>query len=294
MYCGSGAAGGVPVMPGGAFAAQGTLVGKDANYDGMISPNEMGFIPGGGAMPLPEEDCQDCVKTVTTYKTVTVPCTRNQYRTVNIKVPKQVPYTAYRPVTKFREVTKQMPKTIYVNVTENVPYTTQEPYTAHKTIYIDQPKTTCTPVTKIVTRRIPVVNVVPQNPGPCPPNPGPYPDPMPQPIDPVYPVNPLPRPGGFTDIAVDTQIQQLANEVKNEAILRLKRQGINTDSWCKWDVVMAQKQIVSGTNYKIKVLVHHNTYVDLLVHVPHTQGGGHIGKIQLMDCRMSKNGMWAL
>lgn len=173
MYCGSGAAGvGIPVQPGGAFAAQGTLVGKDANYDGMISSNEMGFIPGGGG-GLPEEDCADCVKTVTTYKTVQVPCTRNQYRTVNIKVPKVVPYTATRPVTKFRTITRQVPKTIYVNVKQSVPYTIQEPYTAHKTIVIDQPKTQCYPVTKMVTRRVPVVNVVPQNPAPCPPETGP-------------------------------------------------------------------------------------------------------------------------
>jgi len=175
MYCGSGAAGGgIPVVPGAAFAAQGTLVGKDANYDGMIEPNEMGFIPGGGG-GVPDEDCHDCVRTVTTYKTVQVPCTRNQYRTVNIKVPKVVPYTATRPVTKFRNITRQVPKTIYVNVKQQVPYTIQQPYTAHKTIVIDQPKTTCFPVTKMVTRRIPVVNVVPQNPAPCPPdvNPGP-------------------------------------------------------------------------------------------------------------------------
>jgi len=295
MYCGSGAAGGIgPVAPGTAFAAQGTLVGKDSNYDGVITPNEMGFIPGGGANPLPEEDCADCVKTVTTYKTVTVPCTRNQYKTVNIKVPKTVPYTAYRPVTKYREITRQMPKTIYINTTEQVPNTTQEPYTAHKTIYIDQPKTTCTPVTKIITRRIPVVNVIPQNPGPCPPGP----DPMPQPIDPNYPINPIVppinRPGGFTDVAVDGNIQDLANQVKNEALRRLKHQGVDTSAWCKWDAVMAQKQIVSGINYKIKVHVHHNTFVDLMVHVPHSGHVVHHNKIQLMDVRLSKQNMWTL
>jgi len=292
MYCGSGAAGGIgPVAPGTAFAAEGTLVGKDANFDGVITPNEMGFIPGPGPNPLPEEDCHDCVKTVTTYKTVTVPCTRNQYRTINVKVPKTVPYTAFRPVTKYREVTKQMPKTIYVNVTQQVPYTTQEPYTAHKTIYINQPKTTCTPVTKIITRRVPVVNVIPQNPGPCPPQP----DPMPQPIDPIYPVDPV-RPGGFTDVPVDNQIIMLANEVKPEALRRLKHQGVDTSGWCKWEVVMAQKQIVSGTNYKIKVLVHHNTYIDLLVHVMPTGHGGQVGTgtIRLDRVVMSKQYGWMI
>jgi len=173
MYCGSGAAGGIgPVAPGTSFAAHGTLVGVDANRDGYIEPNEMGFQPDG-MRPGPD-DCHDCVKTVTTYKTVQVPCTRNQYRTVNIKVPKNVPYTAFRPVVKTRTVTKQYPKTIYVNVKSSVPYTVQEPYTAYKTITIDQPKTTCTPVTRMIQRRIPVVNVIPQNPAPCPPdvNPG--------------------------------------------------------------------------------------------------------------------------
>jgi len=115
------------------------------------------------------------VKTVTTYKTVQVPCTRNVNRTFTVKVPKTVPYTAYRPVTKFRTVTKQMPKTIYVNVNEQVPYTVQEPYNASKTVFIDEARTSCTPVTKMVTRRIPVVHVVPQNPPPCPPGPGPTP-----------------------------------------------------------------------------------------------------------------------
>jgi len=292
MYCGSGAAGGVgPVAPGAAFAAQGTLVGKDSNYDGMITPNEMGFIPGGGAMPLPEEDCHDCVRTVTTYKTVTVPCTRNQYRTVNIKIPKTVPYTAFRTVTKFREITKQVPRTIMVKVPEQVPYTVQEPYTAHKTIYIDQPKTTCTPVTKIITRRIPVVNVIPQNPGPCPPEPQPI-----VPIDPNYPVDPLPRPGGFQDVAVSADVIEAANGVKNEALHRLKQQGVDVSAWCQWDVVAAQKQIVSGVNWKIKVRVHHGTFIDLLVHEPHSMTGrpDKMAKYQLIQVSVSHKHKWVL
>jgi len=75
--------------------------------------------------------------------------------------------------------------------------------------------------------------------------------------------------------------------------MRLKRQGVDTSSWCKWEVVAAQKQIVSGTNYKIKVLVHHNTYVDMVVHVPHSGGhGGQVGKIQLMTVTMSRQNGW--
>jgi len=148
MYCGAGAAGG----------------GQGFNGGAEVLPQ-----------PLPEEDCGDCVRTVTTYKTVQVPCTRNVTKAFTVKVPKVVPYTAYRPVTKFRTVTKQMPKTIYVNVNEQVPYTVQEPYNASKTILVDEARSSCTPVTKMVTRRIPVVHVVPQNPPPCPPGPGPNP-----------------------------------------------------------------------------------------------------------------------
>jgi len=141
MYCGGGATGG--------------------DYGGGITlPNPM---------PQPDEDCTDCVRTVTTYKTVQVPCTRNVTKHFTVKVPKNVPYTAYRNVTKFRNVTKQVPKTIYVNVHEKQPYTVQEPYTGHKTVYINESRTSCHPVTKMITRRVPVVNVVPTNPPPCPP-----------------------------------------------------------------------------------------------------------------------------
>jgi len=290
MYCGSGAAGvGIgPVAPGTAFAAPGTLVGKDANYDGQITPNEMGFIPAGGAMPLPEEDCHDCVKTVTTYKTVTVPCTRNQYKTINIKVPKTVPYTAFRTVTKYREITKQVPRTIMVPKCEQVPYTVQEPYTAHKTIFINQPKTTCTPVTKIITRRIPVVNVIPQNPGPCPPQPDPYPTPCPDPYNPVVPT----PPGGFRDVPVDGEIIRVVGEVKEVALHRLRKEGHDVSKWNRWDIVSVQKQIVAGVNYRVKVHVHHNTFLEMMIHVPLSHTGRKVELVNVIVVQ-SKYG-WSL
>merc|ERR1719445_435540 len=144
--------GGVPAPggPGGAFAVQGTLVGKDANYDGRITANETGFIAnggsgGGGYMPGPSAD--ECVRTVTSYKTVQVPVTRNRYRVVNYTEPKTVPYTDYQTVTKTKVVTRPMPKTIYVPVQEQVPYTTKEPVTRYKTIQIPKSRTTCEPTT---------------------------------------------------------------------------------------------------------------------------------------------------
>jgi len=290
MYCGSGAAGGVgPVAPGAAFAATGTLVGKDANYDGQITPNEMGFVPDGGAA-YPDGDCHDCVKTVTTYKTVQVPCTRNQYRTVNIKIPKTVPYTAFRQVTKFREITKQVPRTIFVNVPEKIPYTVQEPYTAHKTIFIDQPKTTCTPVTKMITRRIPVVNVVPQNPGPCPPDN--------YPVNPIYPINPIqpicpdrPIHGGWQEVPLTAEIEGYVAEVKEVALHRLRKEGHDVSKWERWDIISVQKQIVAGTNYKVKVHVHHKVWIDLMIFVPlpHTHK-----KVELTNVTISRKHEWAL
>merc|ERR1719166_387781 len=106
---GGGMGPGVPAPggPGGSFAATGVLVGKDANYDGRIERNEMGFIATGGVASGGmggggggSADAEGCVRTVTTYKTVQDPVTRNRYRTVTYTVPKVVPYTDYQTVTK--------------------------------------------------------------------------------------------------------------------------------------------------------------------------------------------------
>merc|ERR1719293_99165 len=104
----------------------------------------MAFIPGGGGMPAPgpgpypDNDCSDCVKTVTTYKNVQVPCTRNRYKVVNYTVPKTVPYTDYQTVTKSRTVTKHIPKTILVPVKTQEPYQEQVPVTKYKTINVQK------------------------------------------------------------------------------------------------------------------------------------------------------------
>merc|ERR1719410_2710851 len=161
-----------PGGPGGAFAVRGTLVGKDANYDGLIEPNEMGFIAGGGGAINPGgggDDCGDCVRTYTTFKTVQVPCTRNKYQVVNYQVPQTVPYTDFETVTKMRPVTKQVPKTILVPTTEVVPYQDTVPVTKTKVIQVPKSRTECYPVTTVVTRRVPVVSVIPKPPQPCPP-----------------------------------------------------------------------------------------------------------------------------
>merc|ERR1719461_1907656 len=143
---------------------------------------------GGGALP-DGDNGDDCVRQVTTWKTVQVPCTRNKYRVVNYQVPQTVPYTDFETVTKMRPTTKMVPTTRSFPTTEVVPYQTQVPVTKYKTIQIPKSTTQCYPVTSIVKKQVPVVNIVPINGGrapPCPPGttyPGgaPIPTPLPAP-----------------------------------------------------------------------------------------------------------------
>jgi len=52
---------GYPVAAGGSFAAQGTLYGVDANRDGVISSNEMGFMPKQQRCAYTKiDDCNEC------------------------------------------------------------------------------------------------------------------------------------------------------------------------------------------------------------------------------------------
>merc|ERR1719189_2954122 len=159
---------------GGAFIAGlpggGAVVGVDANNNGQFSANEIGVVGGGrGGNDISDAEADAYIRTVTTYKTVSVPVTRNKYRVVNYTVPQTVPYTDYQTVTRTRTVTKQVPKTIMVPIQTQEPYQTSVPVTKQKTIMIPKSRTQCEPVTKMVTRRVPVVNVVPRPPPPCPP-----------------------------------------------------------------------------------------------------------------------------
>merc|ERR1719461_1104394 len=174
---GGGVSMGMTGTGGGAFIAGlpggGAVVGVDANNNGQFSGNEIGVIGGGGGggggNDISDAEADAYIRTVTTYKTVAVPVTRNKYRVVNYTVPQTVPYTDFQTVTRTRTVTKQVPKTIMVPVNTQEPYQTQVPVTKQKTIMVPRQRTTCTPETKIVSRRVPVVNVVPKPPPPCPP-----------------------------------------------------------------------------------------------------------------------------
>merc|ERR1719410_356415 len=163
---GTGGAAFMAGLPGG-----GAVVGVDANNNGQFSSNEIGVVggPAPGGNDISDAEADAYIRTVTTYKTVAVPVTRNKYRVVNYTVPQTVPYTDYQTVTRTRTVTKQVPKTIMVPFNTQEPYQTQVPVTKQKTIMTPKQRTPCEPVTKMVTRRVPVVNVVPRPPPPCPP-----------------------------------------------------------------------------------------------------------------------------
>merc|ERR1719471_247006 len=138
----------------------------------------------------------DCVKIQKTFKTVSVPCTRNvtqKYKVkvphqVKAKVPKQVPYTDYeyrtetvpvpttRTETRYRDVTKnykepvskqytvydtvnrKVPKIIYVKKQERVPRTVDKVVYETRTRTDQVPYTVKVPEMKYVTRskRVPV------------------------------------------------------------------------------------------------------------------------------------------
>merc|ERR1719333_1294141 len=107
----------------------------------MFTGNEMGVVGaggggGGGGCDISDAEADQYIRTVTTYKTVAVPVTRNKYKVVNYTVPQTVPYTDYQTVTRTRTVTKQVPKTILVPVREEVPYQTQVPVTKQKVIMV--------------------------------------------------------------------------------------------------------------------------------------------------------------
>jgi len=107
---------------------------------------------------------------VPTTRTKLVPVTRKVPKTVYVNVTDWVPKTYNTTTLQTRE--RQVPVPYYVNVpeikyrsvTEQVPVqrTKIQYQTVTKTVYDPQIRTRCLPETKIVTRQIPVYNVVPK------------------------------------------------------------------------------------------------------------------------------------
>merc|ERR1712042_39306 len=90
-----------------------------------------------------------------------VPVTKHFTKIVMEDREKQVPvpYFVNVPETKYRTVTEQIP----------VQKSKVEMDSVMKTVYDTQMRTCCVPQTKMVTKQIPVYNVVPKPAPPCPP-----------------------------------------------------------------------------------------------------------------------------
>jgi len=105
---------------------------------------------------------------VTTTHTRMVPVTKKVPKTVYVNVTTQVPksYTKTTMQTKEKQVPVpyyvNVPQTKYHTVTEQVPVQKSKVQmdTVIKTVYDTQVRTRCVPETKIVTKQIPVYNVV--------------------------------------------------------------------------------------------------------------------------------------
>jgi len=113
---------------------------------------------------------------VTTNHTKMVPVTKKVPKTVYVTVTSQVPQTYKKTTMQTRE--RQVPVPYFVNVpetkyrtvTEQVPVQKSKVQmdTVMKTVYDTKVRSRCVPETKIVTKRIPVFNVV-AKPSRCPP-----------------------------------------------------------------------------------------------------------------------------
>jgi len=114
---------------------------------------------------------------VTSTNTRMVPVTKKVPKTIYVDVTTQVPqqYTTTTMQTRERQVPVpyyvNVPETKYRTVTEQVPVqkTKIQMDTRMKTVYDTQVKTRCVPETKMVSRQIPVYNVVARPAPPCPP-----------------------------------------------------------------------------------------------------------------------------
>jgi len=113
---------------------------------------------------------------VTITKTRMVPVTKKVPKTIYVDVTTQVPqtYTTTHNQTRERQVPVpyyvNVPETKYRTVTEQVPVQKSKVVmdTVNKTVYDTKYKTQCIPVTKTVTKRIPVYNVIAKPAPPCP------------------------------------------------------------------------------------------------------------------------------
>merc|ERR1719445_2254839 len=113
------------MMGGGGMSGGGAMMGGGMSGGGMGGGMGMGMGGGmggagggGGGMGggAGGDDCEDCVDLKVTTQKVTVPCTRNTYKSYTVKVP--------------RVVREKIPRTVkYVDMEKR---TKQVPYTVNK------------------------------------------------------------------------------------------------------------------------------------------------------------------
>jgi len=114
---------------------------------------------------------------VTRTNTRMIPVTKKVPKTIYVDVTENVPqnYTITTMQTRERQVAVpyyvNVPETKYRTVTEQVPIEKSKVQmdTVTKTVYDTQVKTRCTPETKMVSKQIPVYNVIARPAPPCPP-----------------------------------------------------------------------------------------------------------------------------
>merc|ERR1719281_2377572 len=99
-------------------------------------------------------------------------------RTIYVDVVKQVPKTEMKTTMVSKQKQVRVPYTVNLKETKYQTYTEQVPVNKQKvvvedrvrTVYDSQVRTRCVPVTKMVTKTIPVYNVVAKPAGQCPPD----------------------------------------------------------------------------------------------------------------------------
>jgi len=122
-------------------------------------------------------DTQKYQVSVTTFHSRMVPVTKKVPKTVYVDITTQVPQNYKTTTLQTRE--RQVPVPYFVNIPETkcrtvtyqvpVQRTRVQMDTVTKTVFDTQMRTGCVPETKIVTKQIPVYNVVARPAPPCPP-----------------------------------------------------------------------------------------------------------------------------
>lgn len=107
-----------------------------------------------GAVPSPDDDCEDCVETRTHHRLVTIPCTKNVFTTQKYQVPRVVQKRVERDVNYMETVNSTREEKYQVMVPKRQYRTETEAYT----VPVQKEETVIVPV----TRKVPKLTYVDQ------------------------------------------------------------------------------------------------------------------------------------